>query len=160
MANAAGRRARQLPTAEQLAVWRRFIETSEQLRSAIAARLQTETGLSPGDYSVLLALSEAEGHRMRSSALAEHIGWERSRVSHHLGRMERRGLLAREDCPTDSRGAEAVLTPAGAAAFHGATVPHLRAIRELFVDGLTDDQLDAVDDVVAALRANLDAAPS
>ncbi|MFG2076480.1 MarR family winged helix-turn-helix transcriptional regulator [Nonomuraea maritima] len=146
---------RQLPTSEELRVWREFIETAEALRSELAARLQSESSLSPGDYAVMLALSEADEHRLRSSDLAVAIGWERSRLSHHLGRMERRGLVRRDDCATDNRGAVIVLTDDGAAAFHRATVPHLRAIRELFVDALTPDQLAAAGDLAAALRGRL-----
>jgi DNA-binding MarR family transcriptional regulator len=148
-------RSRRLPTQQELATWRAFIETTGQLGSVLSARLQAECGLSPGDYAVLLALEEADDHRLRSSMLAASIGWERSRLSHHLGRMERRGLVDRQECSTDSRGAEIVLTPAGLAAFRGATVPHLRAIRELFVDALTPDQLDAVQGIVAALQGQL-----
>jgi len=150
-----GTRRRQLPTAEELRVWRDFIETAEALRSELTARLQSECSLSPGDYSVLLALSEASGQRTRSSELAARIGWERSRLSHHLGRMERRGLICREDCATDSRGAEVALTVDGAAAFRAATVPHLRAVRELFVDPLSPQQLAAAGELAAALRAQL-----
>jgi DNA-binding MarR family transcriptional regulator len=149
------RRGRQLPTAEQLRIWRDFIETADALRSELSSRLQSESSLSPGDYVVLLALSEAEGWRMRSSELAAGIGWERSRLSHHLGRMERRGLIRREECAADNRGAEVVLAPTGAEAFRGATVPHLRAVRELFVDALTPDQLVAAGEVAATLRAHL-----
>ena len=155
MANATGRRrGRHLPRTEELKVWREFIETVEALRSEIASRLLAETSLSAGDYSVLLALSEAPARRMRSSELAAEIGWERSRLSHHLGRMERRGLIRRDECATDSRGAEVVLTTTGAAAFRGATVPHLTAVRELFVDAFTPDQIDAARTVAAALRAH------
>ena len=148
-------RSRRLPTRQELATWRAFIETSEQLRSALAARLQADTGLSPSDYAVLLALHDVEDHRLRSSVLATRISWQRSRLSHHLGRMERRGLIDREECSTDSRGAEIVLTAAGLEAFRAATVPHLRAIRELFVDALTPDQLDAAQDITAALAGQL-----
>jgi DNA-binding MarR family transcriptional regulator len=81
---------RTLPTSEQLRVWRKFIETAEALRTRLSSRLQTESALSPGDYGVLLALSEADAHRLRSSELAVLVGWERSRLSHHLGRMEMR----------------------------------------------------------------------
>ncbi|MET8234658.1 MarR family transcriptional regulator [Micromonospora sp. NPDC005298] len=148
-------RGRQLPTAEELRIWRDFIETTEALSSQVGARLQTDAALSPGDYVVLLALTEAQDRQLRSSALAAHIGWERSRLSHHLGRMERRGLIRRQECPTVPRGAEVLLTPAGADAFRQATVPHLRAIRELFVDALTADQLRAAGEIAAALRAHL-----
>jgi DNA-binding MarR family transcriptional regulator len=146
---------RKLPTRGELRTWREFIETAEALRGMLAARLHSDSGLSPGDYAVLLALSEATGGRIRSSELATRIGWERSRLSHHLGRMERRQLIRREECATDNRGAEVVLQPAGAEAFHRATVPHLRAIRELFVDALTADQLAAAGELAAALREHL-----
>jgi DNA-binding MarR family transcriptional regulator len=148
-------RRRQLPRQEELRVWREFIETVETLRSVIASRLLAETSLSTSDYSVLLALSEASGKRLRSSELAAAVTWQRSRMSHHLGRMQRRGLIAREECATDNRGAEIVLTADGAAAFHRATVPHLRAVRELFVDALTPDQIAAAAVVAAALREQL-----
>ena len=152
-------RTRRLPTRNELNTWRDFLETTEALRAVLAARLQSESALSPGDYAVLLALSESKERRMRSSEMAAHIGWERSRLSHHLSRMERRGLIRREECATDSRGAEVVLEPAGAEAFHGATVPHLSAIRELFVDALTPEQLAAAGEIAAALRAHLSSLP-
>jgi DNA-binding MarR family transcriptional regulator len=146
-------------TSYELATWRAFIETAEQLRTVLGVRLREDSGLSEGDYAVLLALSEAPGRRMRSSALATHIGWERSRLSHHLGRMERRGLVAREECEEDNRGAEVVATADGMSAFRRATVPHLRAVRELFLDALTAEQLDAVAGVVASLRERLPPGP-
>ncbi|MEV0459017.1 MarR family winged helix-turn-helix transcriptional regulator [Catellatospora methionotrophica] len=149
------RRTRQLPTTEQLRIWRDFIETADALRAELTARLQSESSLSSGDYAVLLALSEAEGQRMRSSELAAHIDWERSRLSHHLGRMERRELIRREECAADNRGAEIVLTPTGLQAFRASTVPHLRAIRELFVDPLTEQELIAAGDLATTLRAQL-----
>lgn len=150
--------SRRLPTRDELRVWRDFIETTEALRGRLAGRLQSDTGLSTGDYTVLLALSETDGARLRSSDLAERIGWERSRLSHHLGRMERRGLIRREECATDSRGAEIVLAAAGREAFRASTVPHLQAVRELFVDALTPEQIAAAGELAAALRTHLEQA--
>ncbi|MGA8456994.1 MAG: MarR family transcriptional regulator [Streptosporangiaceae bacterium] len=156
MANDARRPSgRLLPQAGELRVWREFIEAFEELRSEVASRLLAETALSAGDYVILLALSEAAGERLRSSQLAEAVAWERSRLSHHLGRMERRGLIRREECLADSRGAEVVLTTDGAAAFRHATVPHLRAVRELFVDAFAPDQLDTIASIASTLRAHL-----
>ncbi|ADB50682.1 transcriptional regulator, MarR family [Conexibacter woesei DSM 14684] len=149
------RRTRRMPTADELRIWREYIETAELIRARIAASLQQESGLSTGDYVVLLALSEADAQRMRSSELATRIGWDRSRLSHHVGRMERRELIRREECPTDNRGAEIVLTPTGADAFDRSTVPHLREIRAVFVDALSAEQLAAAGDVARALRAHL-----
>jgi DNA-binding MarR family transcriptional regulator len=143
---------RRSPTAAELHAFRTFIEVTDELRSAFAARMQSESGVSSGDYAVLLALAEAKDRRMRSSDLAAQIGWERSRLSHHLGRMERRELIRREECLTDNRGAEIALAPAGARAYRQANVPHLHAIRELFIDVLTPEQLAAAQEIAEVLR--------
>ena len=150
------RAPRRTPSPQELQIWRAFVETTEAVRTELGRRLQSDTGLSPGDYVVLLGLSEAPGRRLRSSDLAAEIGWERSRLSHHLARMERRGLISREDCATDNRGAEIVLTDAGASAFRGSISPHFRAIRELFVDALTPEQLVAAGEIARALQSRLD----
>jgi DNA-binding MarR family transcriptional regulator len=147
---------RRSPTAEELAVWRSFVETSERMRSVVGSRLQSESGLSSGDYTVLLSLTEAKDHRVRSSDLAATVGWERSRLSHHLGRMEQRGLIRREECLTDNRGAEACLTASGAEAFRRASAPHLHAIQELFVSALSPQQLVTVAGITDALASHLD----
>jgi DNA-binding MarR family transcriptional regulator len=147
--------ARRRLTARELGVWRELIETTEELRKRLGAQLQ-ELGVSQSDYAVLLALSEAPDQRLRSSELAAAMDWERSRVSHHLGRMEKRGLIRRDDCATDNRGAEVVLTSEGAEAFLRAGRPHLRAIKTHFTDVLTTEQVDALADVLQSLRTHLD----
>lgn len=149
-----GERRRVFPSAEELRIWQDFIETTEALRSELSSRLHSESSLSPGDYAALLALREAEG-RLRPSELAARIGWQRSRLSHQIKRMERRGLIRREECVTDGRGAEVVLTAEGTEAFRNASVPHLRAVRELFVHPLTPDELAAAGRIAAALRDRL-----
>ncbi len=146
--------ARQRLTARELAIWRSLLDTTAELGRMLGAQLQA-SGLSPADYQVLLALREAEGTRQRSSELAATIDWERSRLSHHLGRMERRGLIRRDDCATDSRGAEVSLTESGTAAFRRASAPHLRAIKQQFVDALTPAQLEALADVLQSLQRHL-----
>ena len=147
--------AKRTPTANDLRVWRDFVETGDQLRALLAARLQSDSELSTGDYAVLLALSEADGARIRSSELADLVSWERSRLSHHLGRMESRGIIRREKCATDSRGAEVILTEVGSSQFRRASAPHLRAVQELFVDALDEELLARVDEVTRALRGHL-----
>ncbi|MFD3519858.1 MarR family winged helix-turn-helix transcriptional regulator [Streptomyces sp. NPDC058653] len=148
-------RRRRVPTREELASWRLFIEVTEEIKAHMGSRLQRESGISSGDYTVLLALSEAPGTRLRSSELAVAINWERSRLSHHLGRMERRGLVLREECATDSRGAEVVLSPQGATVFRESSVLHLMAIQQLFVEPLTPAMIKEAENIAAALRAGL-----
>ncbi len=142
-------------TSRELAIWRSLADITAELRRILGSQLQQDSNLSPADYEVLLALVEADGCQLRSSELAATIDWERSRLSHHLGRMERRGLIRRQDCPTDSRGAEVFLTDEGSNAFHGATAPHMRAIKKHFADALTLEQFEALDDILQSLQGHL-----
>ncbi|MDR2999253.1 MAG: MarR family winged helix-turn-helix transcriptional regulator [Microbacterium sp.] len=146
---------RTTPTPEQLRVWRDYVETAEALRARLTSRLQSESSLSSGDYQVLLALTEAPRHTLRSSELAALIGWERSRLSHHLGRMEKRRLISRVPCADIVHGVDVTATAQGRELFRSGSVPHLQAIRELFIDALTPEQLAHMDDLSAALRGHL-----
>jgi DNA-binding MarR family transcriptional regulator len=149
-------RGRKSPTKAELDAWRTYIESAEVLRRTLAAGLQESSGISPGDYAVLLALDEADDHRLRSSALADAVGWERSRLSHHLRRMEERGLVSRSRGGADSRAADCELTEAGASLFRSSSASHLRLVRELFVDALTPAQLGAAHEVATRLREHLE----
>ena len=143
-------------SASELRTARGYIEASARFRSLLEGRLVADSGLSNGDYAVLLTLSEAAGGRLRSSELASRVDWERSRLSHHLGRMESRGLVRRETCATDSRGQEIVLTEDGASQFRRASAPHLRAIQDLFVGAFTPEQLAQIDELTHALSSHLE----
>src|ERR1700756_2986634 len=151
---AVGPRARRRMTSSELATWRSLLDTTAELRRVLGAELQ-QTGLSPADYQVLLALTEAKGKRMRSSELARTIDWERSRLSHHLARLERRRLIRRDDCAIDSRGAEVSLTIEGRRVFRRATVPHMRSIKRHFADALTPEQFMALANVLVSLQNHL-----
>lgn len=152
------RTGRRLPTRAGLRVWRDYIETAEQMRSRLGSRMQAESNLSLADYQVLLELNEAGGQRMRSSELATKVGWERSRLSHHLGRMEGRGLIRREACPDDSRGSFVVLADEGRTSFRRGSILHLQAVQDLFFEALSEEQLGGIEAATAALRAHLSGA--
>ncbi|WP_043742236.1 MULTISPECIES: MarR family winged helix-turn-helix transcriptional regulator [unclassified Leifsonia] len=144
-------------TDRELAVWRSLLDTTGELRRLLSSELQ-RVELSTGDYAVLLALTEAADRTLRSSELADAIDWERSRVSHHLGRMEKRGLIRRTECPGDNRGALVVLTEDGYEAIRRASGPHLRAVKRLFADALRPDQLDALAGALESIQNHLDRA--
>lgn len=149
-------KTRRTPTTEQLRIWRDYIETATAIGNQLANRMQRASALSASDYPVLLALSEAPDQTLRSSAIADELGWERSRVSHHLGRMEKRGLIRRQICRQDSRGSEVILTAEGSAAFRRSSVPHLRDVHELFIEALSPEQLTALGEITTSLRAHLE----
>jgi DNA-binding MarR family transcriptional regulator len=154
VSQAVGPRVRRRMTSSELATWRSLLDTTAELRRVLGAELQ-ETSLSPADYQVLLALTEAKGKRLRSSELARTIDWERSRLSHHLGRMEKRRLIRRDDCASDSRGAEVSLTAEGRRVFRRATVPHMRSIKRHFADALTPEQFVVLADILVSLQKHL-----
>lgn len=110
----------------------------------LARDLARDSGLSEADYDVLSAVSEAAGHSLRLGDLAAHMLWSKSRLSHHVTRMERRGLVAREDCPSDGRGAVLTLTEAGWQAIRDAAPEHVESVRKHFLDLLTAEQVQTL----------------
>ena len=102
-----------------------------------------------------MVLSEAPEGRLRVFEVADALAWEQSRVSHQLARMQRRGLIAREDCASDARGAFAVLTAAGRAAIERAAPAHVETVRQLVFDGLSHDQLAALTEVTTRVLDRL-----
>jgi DNA-binding MarR family transcriptional regulator len=129
---------------EEQVVWRQWMESHIRLQSRLARRLAAESGLSMSDYEVLVWLSEAPEGRLRMASLAERLQWDRSRLSHHIRRMETRGLVARTDCPDDGRGSFVGVTPGGQQAIEQAAPGHVRAVREFFLEPLGDDGLEAL----------------
>jgi DNA-binding MarR family transcriptional regulator len=128
-------------TAEQQRVWRDYLRVSELLPAQLNRELQAESGLTSAEYAVLVQLSEADGGRQRPYQLGEALYWEQSRLSHQLTRMERRGLIRRENCPSeDGRGAYVTLTPAGRTAIESAAPAHAAAVLELVFDQLTEEE--------------------
>jgi DNA-binding MarR family transcriptional regulator len=101
-------------------------------------------GLSYSDYVVLVALTDRPDGRMRLFELAGVLGWEKSRLSHHVARMATRGLVQKEKCDSDRRGAFVVITKQGGKEIEAAAPGHVRTVRRLFVDRLTPDELEVI----------------
>src|SRR5580693_2167940 len=131
-------------TEDEHRAWRRLLRMTSQLNARMNRQLQDEAGISLADYDVLVVLSEAPEGRQRVFELADALAWEQSRVSHQLARMQRRDLVARQECPADARGAFVVLTGTGRAAIERAAPGHVEMVRQLVFDGLGPDQLTAL----------------
>ncbi len=125
---------------EQLA-WDSFIRMQEKLIGRLSHLVRTDSGMSASDYIVLAKLTESEHGEMRFLELATLVEWEKSRMSHQVTRMVKRGLVAKRDCPEDARGAFVVATPLGYKAIQDAAPVHVEHVRRLFVDALTPSQL-------------------
>lgn len=130
-------------TAPEQHAWRSFIRLHDKLIGRLSRDVQAQSGMSVTDYGVLVHLTEVPDGKLRVLELAKALEWEKSRMSHHIDRMAKRGLVVREDCPTDRRVAFVVVTPDGREALATAAPRHVEAVRRLFVDPLTQEELDA-----------------
>lgn len=142
-------------TEEEQRAWRGLLRMTSQLNARMNRQLLQDYGVSLADYDVLVVLSEAPESRLRVFEVADALAWEQSRVSHQLARMQRRGLVAREGCASDARGAFAVLTEAGRAAIERAAPAHVETVRQLVFDGLTHDQLVALTEITTGVLDRL-----
>ena len=137
-------------------LWRDWLNLNARLNASINRSLQRRHDLSLSDFSVLVVLSEAPESRVRIAALADELQWERSRLSHHLTRMEKRNLVAREECLTDGRGAFVTLKPEGLSSIQSAAPDHVRLVRSIFFDGQRPEDLRAVGDMLHRMLANFE----
>lgn len=137
-------------------MWRQWLFVTSRLPTALNAQLQAESDISLQDFEVLVALDESDGHASRIAALADALQWERSRLSHHITRMVKRGLVARQECGDDARGSIVVLTEQGRAALVQAAPGHVRAVRRLLLDALDRADLAALDRITLAVSRRLD----
>lgn len=136
--------------------WRALQLMQMRLEGELARQLAGQAGLSYPDYVVLAALTDRPDGRMRLFELARDLGWEKSRVSHHIARMAQRGLVKKERCAADGRGAFVVVTRRGRKEIDAAAPGHVDAVRRLFIDRLTPGQLDAVGAAAETVLAALD----
>ena len=127
--------------AREACAWRTFVDTHYRLEFHLTRRLQ-EAGLSGADYEVLAVLSGHDGDRMPARDLCNTLGWEKSRVSHQVRRMQKDGLIGREPNPDDARSTMVCLLPAGRAAIEKAAPGHVEDVRRNFIDLLTPAELD------------------
>jgi DNA-binding MarR family transcriptional regulator len=126
---------------EERAIWRDFVIMRRQLDLTLERRLQADVGISAPDYEILISLFTDPDQRMRAGQLGDLIGWEKSRVSHQLTRMQVRGLITRVECDDDGRGVWVELTDAGRAKTLAASGDRVAAVREYFFDVLTPDEI-------------------
>ncbi|WP_020392617.1 MarR family winged helix-turn-helix transcriptional regulator [Kribbella catacumbae] len=128
--------------AREAHLWQSYRDAHRELMTTLEGRLVRNSGLSGADYALLHPLSISEAGVLRTRDLGRSIGWERSRLSHQVSRMEKRGLVVREECESDARGSMVRLTDAGRAAIAAAAPDHVDAVRSYFLDRLTREEQD------------------
>jgi DNA-binding MarR family transcriptional regulator len=130
----------------ELRAWRGMLRAHAALTKALDADLDAAHGLPLSSYEVLLYLNDAPDRRMRMRDLAASVILSRSGLTRLADRLEREGLIRRESCSSDARGAYAVLTPAGAEMLAVARTTHLAGVRSLFLQHFSEDELDVLGD--------------
>ena len=143
-------------TPEEQRAWRGFMRLQERLGGRLARMLQAESNLSVADFVVLVQLTDVPEGRQRFLDLARVLEWEKSRMSHHIARMAKRGLVMRDECAEDGRGAFVVITDAGRDAIEAAAPLHVEAVRELFLDHVTPVELRTLAEISERVVAKLD----
>ena len=129
---------------EQQRAWRALLAMNTQLHARLARELQNASDISYADFAVLVQLTDAEDGRTRISELADLLQWERSRLSHHLKRMESRGHSERSSCPEDGRGQYVAITAIGRDAIEQAAPAHVQLVHRLVFDGMSDAERDTL----------------
>jgi DNA-binding MarR family transcriptional regulator len=140
--------------------WRGYLALQSEIQRRVSRQLLRETGLTGAEYAVLVSLSEAPGGKLRVFQLRRAAEWEKTRLTHQITRMAARGLVAREPCPDDPRGAFVVLTEAGWDAVTAAAPRHVAHVRHWFFDALQSEQVDALIDISRAVLSRLPEADS
>jgi len=119
-------------------LWQAYRALTRDLQRAFDRQLERDGGVSGADYALLVPLSEAPDGVVRMRELGRAVGWDRSRLSHQVRRMETRGLVTREDCVDDARGLMVRLTANGRAAIEAAAPEHVATVRRYFFDQLSE----------------------
>ena len=140
---------------DQQRAWLAYIRVQLRLAYEMNRQLLADSGMSLPDYEVLTALSVADGGRMQVTVLAAQIGWERSRVSHHVRRMSARGLVTCGLSAADRRVTEVTLTAQGRQALEEAAPGHVDLVRRLFFGGLPEDLVGPLSEALESVYANI-----
>ena len=138
---------------EQQRAWRSYLLGSARLTEALTRQLEADSGVSLSEYEILVRLSETPGRTLRMSELAASLVHSRSRLTHTVSRLERRGLVERRTCEDDGRGVNCMMTDTGFALLEGAAPGHVRAVRSHLVDLLTDEQMRVLGEAMAVIAA-------
>jgi DNA-binding MarR family transcriptional regulator len=131
-------------------LWHAWKVAADTVRARIVDDVARATGLSDPDFGVLTRVGEEGGGRLRQSELAASMNWHRSRLSHHLTRMEQRGLVVRSPA---GAGVDVIITAAGRVAVAGARPVHAAAVRQHLVDLIPDSSRHELRQVLTSLGA-------
>jgi DNA-binding MarR family transcriptional regulator len=121
--------------------WRAFLLATQLLMDRLDRELQEASGIPHAYFAILVVLSEQPERSLRMTEIADRLRFSKSRLTHAIGRLEERGWVERAACPSDRRGAYAVLTEAGLSALAAMAPIHVAGVRRHLLDRLSDEQV-------------------
>ena len=147
------------PQDPRIEPWRAFLQAHARVTRRLDEELRAEHDLSLAEYDALLTIADAPDRRIRMRQLADRVILSKSGVTRLIDRLVLDGLVQRDVCLSDARGAEAVLTPAGLDRLRRASRTHLRGIDEHFLAAMDQADLSVIQRSMRAVaeRAGVDA---
>ncbi|MDO4910515.1 MAG: MarR family transcriptional regulator [Corynebacterium sp.] len=124
---------------EEQQFWRLFLSMDHAFHRSIDEVLQTKHDISDAEFGVLVNLSEAEPNTIRLRDICTRLAWDRSRASHQVTRMVKRGLITKSACPGDGRGVLLNITYEGQRRVEAAAPDHVENVRSLIFDGISPE---------------------
>lgn len=137
---------------EEMQIWHMWKSSYKNIFGSVVKDMFEKTGLSEGDFGILDRLDLYGKGRLRQQELADSMDWTKSRLSHHLTRMEKRGLVLREPIETE-RGVHVIITSVGKLALDDARPVVSMAIREYFLDLLTEQDIESITNLAERTKA-------
>ncbi|MET8209898.1 MarR family transcriptional regulator [Streptomyces sp. NPDC005373] len=142
-------------TSDEQRAWRAYIAATHLLEDALDRQLQQDAGMPHLYYQVLSVLSESEGRKMRMTDLAEALKITRSRLTYAVTRLEKDGLLRREECEWDKRGTVAALTDEGMEVLERMAPGHVAMVRQAIFDHLAPQQVEQLEEISGVIARAL-----
>ncbi|MFC3746068.1 MarR family winged helix-turn-helix transcriptional regulator [Paenibacillus sp. GCM10012306] len=129
---------------EEMQLWYSWKSNYKKIMDRVVKDLSEKTGLSEeGDFGVLVRLVDLGNGVLRQQELVDSMEWTKSRLSHHLTRMEQRGLVLRKPLDTGN-GVQVIITPSGKSAVDASRPVYAKAVRKYFLDQLTDQDVELI----------------
>ncbi|MFI0981290.1 MarR family winged helix-turn-helix transcriptional regulator [Streptomyces sp. NPDC021093] len=141
---------------EEQRVWRAYVHATTLLDDTLDRQLQRDAGMPHMYYGLLVQLAQAPDRRLRMTELAKHAKITRSRLSHAVARLERNGWVRRQDCASDKRGQNAVLTEEGYAVLKDAAPEHVSLVRKAMFDRLSEEQVRQLGEIMCVIADGLE----
>lgn len=135
--------------------WRSYLTGSQLLTVQLDKEIRDNHGIGLPEYEILVRLSEHENRTMRMALLAMDTTMSRSRLTHSVTRMEKKGLLERFSIPEDGRGVNCQMTEAGWELLVTTAPTHVGGVRDHLVDLLEPEEMATLGRVFGKVTAHM-----